>query len=396
MASKLPPYMVPTYFTQLESFPHTPNGKVSVKALRELEINTGEIREFERPETKTENEVFVILAEQLGTYEFGTGDDLFTLGLTSLSMISLVTQLYKRFGVSVPVSALLCNRTVRDISSLMDTLTAERSENSAKAEQRVYYPMTPNQMGIYFDCMQHPEGIGYHLPNGEIMCMGRRDGQIKLRGLRIEIGEIEQSIFAYEGVTEAAVLVKKLNFTEHLVGYISADRRIDIDGLKEFLSARLTPYMVPTVIMQLDEMPYTPNGKLDRKRLPEPDIEREYVAPSDEAEEFFCGIFEESLGIEKVGTADNFFDIGGTSLLAIQLTILASNGGYTVKFRDIFENPTPAKLAAFVGGSTEHNSESRVILDYDYSQIKLFSTAMTSLIFFGLTVALFGTLLRHA
>ena len=214
----------------------------------------------------------------------------------------------------------------------------------------------------------------YKLDNEEIVVMGRRDGQIKLRGLRIEIGEVEGSIEAYEHIEKAAVVIRKIGKTDHLCGYFSADKEINSNQLREFLASRLTPYMVPTVLMQLEEMPYTPNGKLDRKNLPEPVITREYVAPCTYEEEFFCHVFEQILDMEDVGATDDFFTIGGSSLLATQLTIMASNGGYEIKFRDVFDNPTPRKLAMFVTGAAtksepEIGEEEKDIINYDYTKI---------------------------
>ena len=217
--------------------------------------------------------------------------------------------------------------------------------------------------------------FAYKLPNGEIVVLGRRDGQIKLRGLRIEIGEIEQSMLAYDGVKAAAVVIRKINRTEHLCGYFTADTAVDQDAFRAFLASRLTPYMVPTVLMQLEKMPYTPNGKLDRRNLPEPVLKRSYVAPINDVEAFFCGVFEEVLDLEQVGATDDFFAIGGTSLLAIQVTILASNGGsstshgYDIKFRDVFEHPTPRQLAEFVSGSEVRTGEIDEISNYDYTAI---------------------------
>ena len=211
--------------------------------------------------------------------------------------------------------------------------------------------------------------FAYKLPDEEIVVLGRRDGQIKLRGLRIEIGEVEQSMLAFEAVKQAAVVIRRIGKTEHLCGYFTAEITVDTDQLKDFLASRLTPYMVPTVLMQLPAMPYTPNGKLDRKKLPEPELKRDYTAPCNEAEEFFCDVFEEVLGIEKAGVTDNFFEIGGTSLLGTQVIILASNGGYTLRFRDIFENPTPRELAIFVEGRGEAREDDAGISGYDYSLI---------------------------
>ena len=99
----------------------------------------------------------------------------------------------------------------------------------------------------------------YKLPDEEIVVMGRRDGQIKLRGLRIEIGEVEGSIEAYKGVKKAAVVIRKIGKIDHLCGYYTADAPVDENALRAFLSSRLTPYMVPTVLMQLKEMPFTPS-----------------------------------------------------------------------------------------------------------------------------------------
>ena len=209
----------------------------------------------------------------------------------------------------------------------------------------------------------------YRLPDGNFMVLGRRDGQIKLRGLRIEIGEIEQSMLAYPSVKEAAVIIRKINNVEHLCGYFSSGEDIDPDDFRSFLASRLTPYMVPTVLMRLEQMPYTPNGKLDRRNLPDPEVKRDYAAPLNDVEAFFCNVFEEALGIDRVGATDDYFEIGGTSLLAIQVTILASNGGYDIKFRDVFEHPTPRQLAEFVSGDKAVSGEIDAISNYDYTAI---------------------------
>ncbi|MBR2697378.1 MAG: amino acid adenylation domain-containing protein [Clostridia bacterium] len=211
--------------------------------------------------------------------------------------------------------------------------------------------------------------FAYKLPDGEIVVLGRRDGQIKLRGLRIEIGEIEQSMLAYPAVKAAAVVIRRINKTEHLCGYYTADSDVNLDDFRAFLTSRLTPYMVPTVLMRLEKMPYTPNGKLDRRNLPEPELKRDYVAPCNDVETFFCNVFEEALDIEQVGATDDFFAVGGTSLLAIQVTILASNGGYDIKFRDVFEHPTPRELAEFFSGHEARSGEIDAISNYDYTAI---------------------------
>ena len=120
------------------------------------------------------------------------------------------------------------------------------------------------------------------LANGEIDIKGRIDNQIKLRGLRIEIGEIESNISKFPSIKQVAVVIKEINNNDHLCAYYTADEKIDKNNLKEFLKDRLTKYMVPTAFMQLDEMPQTPNGKTDLKALPEPELDLEYVKPENE------------------------------------------------------------------------------------------------------------------
>ncbi|MGB9977985.1 amino acid adenylation domain-containing protein [Methanobacterium sp.] len=182
--------------------------------------------------------------------------------------------------------------------------------------------------------------------NEEVFVLGRLDNQIKLRGLRIEIGEIESAISNYEGVKSAAVLIKKVSSNDHLCAYFAADTKVDIEDLKTQLKSQLTKYMVPTVFLQLDELPQTPNGKTDLKSLPEPVLaEREYVAPENDVEEFFAETFSKVLDIPKIGATDNFFDLGGTSLLATKIIVEGINNNYDISYGDIFSHQTPRELA---------------------------------------------------
>jgi amino acid adenylation domain-containing protein/thioester reductase-like protein len=207
--------------------------------------------------------------------------------------------------------------------------------------------------------------------NGEVSILGRLDNQIKLRGLRIEIGEIENSISEYEGIKSAAVVVKKVHSNDHLCAYFSADCEIDSDDLKMELKKKLTKYMVPTVFMQLDELPQTLNGKTDLKALPEPVLaEREYAAPENDVEKFFAETFADILGMPQVGATDDFFELGGTSLLVTKITIEAMNQGYEIKYGDVFAHPTPRELADFITGAEGSVSESvKEITEYSYDAI---------------------------
>ena len=165
MLQKLPPYMAPTYYTRLDAFPLTPNGKVSMRQLKELPVDTQARAVLERSETDTQRVVFDMTAALIGNGQFGINDDLFALGLTSLSMIVLLSDLYEKFGQPVQVTALMKRRTVAGIAALVDGLAAQGKECDAPERAVTAYPMTANQLGIYFDCMAHPEGVGYHLPN---------------------------------------------------------------------------------------------------------------------------------------------------------------------------------------------------------------------------------------
>uniref|UniRef100_UPI003865EA94 amino acid adenylation domain-containing protein n=1 Tax=Methanobrevibacter sp. TaxID=66852 RepID=UPI003865EA94 len=237
-----------------------------------------------------------------------------------------------------------------------------------------YYNMEDKTKEVYLtinDIPYYRSGdYAIELPNGEIDIKGRIDNQIKLRGLRIEIGEIESNIGNFPDIKQNIVVIKKINNTEHLCAYFTAEDEINTDELKEYLKERLTKYMVPTVFMQLDEMPQLPNGKTDTKRLPEPKMEIKYVAPETKLEQELCTIFSNILNIETVGAEDNFFEIGGTSLIASKLIIELLKQDYTVKYDDVFHNQTPRKLAKFLSGEVdEENMEANAIKNYDYSTI---------------------------
>ncbi|WP_255882418.1 MULTISPECIES: non-ribosomal peptide synthetase [unclassified Ruminococcus] len=210
--------------------------------------------------------------------------------------------------------------------------------------------------------------------NGEIDFLGRLDNQVKLRGLRVELDEIENAINTFDGVKTSKVVVKNNGSEEYLAGYFTAEKEINIEQLTSHLKSKLTYYMVPGALMQLDKMPLTVNGKIDKKQLPEigySSAKREYVAPTTPLEEELCNKFSEILNIEKVGTTDNFFEIGGTSLSATKIAMYAITKGYPIVYKDVFANPTPSQLASFIMNSSENADDKSNIKDYDYSAINL-------------------------
>lgn len=195
---------------------------------------------------------------------------------------------------------------------------------------------------------------------GEFDYYGRLDNQVKLRGLRIELDEIETVICEYPGAKLAKVIVRNNGTEDYLAAYYTADVVIPVKELRAFLKSRLTPYMVPDAMMQMDEMPLTVNGKIDKKKLP--DIrdkmeEREYVAPKDELEEKMCGYFADVLHMQQVGATDNFFEIGGTSLSVALVVSKAMSDGFDMVYKNVFDCPTPRALAEFIRERTEKKAE---------------------------------------
>ncbi|MCR5682210.1 MAG: amino acid adenylation domain-containing protein, partial [Clostridiales bacterium] len=190
--------------------------------------------------------------------------------------------------------------------------------------------------------------------DGKIRFKGRTDNQVKLRGLRVELGEIESAINACDGVLTSIVIMTGEENNKFLAGYYTASREVSPAELKAEISKTLTAYMVPGVLMQLDRMPLTANGKIDRKKLPQveytPD-EGDYVAPANAAEEDFCAWFAELLNMERVSAEGNFFELGGTSLSAAVIALNAADRGYPIVYADIFKAQTPRALAALATGA---------------------------------------------
>ncbi len=209
-------------------------------------------------------------------------------------------------------------------------------------------------------------------PDGDVFILGRKDHQIKLRGLRIELGEVENVIARVEGVKNVVIMIRQLSGKEHLCAYFTADRPIDITEMKAEISKSLTQYMVPTAYLQLEKMPMTPNGKTDLKALPEPQlaISGEYEAPANDTERTLCDIFAKILQMDRVGATDNFFELGGTSLVVTRVIIEADKAGLHVSYGEVFANPTPRKLACLITGESENTGQADdPVAAFDYTAI---------------------------
>jgi len=185
--------------------------------------------------------------------------------------------------------------------------------------------------------------------NGELDFIGRNDFQVKLRGLRVELGEIEAALAAHPVIGQSVVLMRE----ERLVAYFTCrdgGQPPALEVLRSYLLARMPEYMVPQAFVALAELPLSPNGKLDRRALPAPGAEavisRQYQAPQGELEAALAAIWTEVLKIEQVGREDNFFELGGHSLLAVSLVARMRQAGLHVDARTLFSQPTLAGLAA--------------------------------------------------
>lgn len=196
--------------------------------------------------------------------------------------------------------------------------------------------------------------------DGIIDYLGRNDFQVKIRGFRVELGEIEAGIASFEGIRDVTVVAREdTPGVKRLIAYFTAkntDVRIGADVLRSHLSPLLPDYMLPAAFMQLDQMPVTPNGKLDRKDLPAPSTARPqlanpYLAPVSEHEIACCTAFATVLGLDEVGRTDNFFELGGSSILAIKLLdeIKKLTGG-ELSAPLLFARPTPSGMAAELDG----------------------------------------------
>ncbi|MDN4544791.1 amino acid adenylation domain-containing protein [Pseudomonas sp. C32] len=180
--------------------------------------------------------------------------------------------------------------------------------------------------------------------DGVIEYVGRIDHQVKIRGLRIELGEIEACLLEHPQVREAVVIALDVGKSKQLVAYVVGDAAID--PLKQHLRNALPEHMQPSHMLRLDQLPVTPNGKLDRRALPQPDQQvREYVAPRNAVETTLQAVWQALFEVPQIGMQDNFFELGGDSIVSIQAVSRARKAGLSISPKDVFSHPTIAELA---------------------------------------------------
>jgi len=219
-----------------------------------------------------------------------------------------------------------------------------------------------------------------YLPDGNLQFVGRKDGQVKIRGFRIELKEVESIIREYPGIRDVTVCPFDYpNGGKYIAAYVVSDTEVDVKALNDFIGQHKPSYMIPAATMQIDQIPLNQNQKVNRKLLPKPVIqaaEHEYVAPANGVEQMLCNIFAEVLALDKVGATDDFFEMGGTSLMVTRVIIEADKKGYHIAYGDIFSNPTARELAKNINANDNQKQNANQedgakgeIEGYDYEDI---------------------------
>lgn len=219
--------------------------------------------------------------------------------------------------------------------------------------------------------------------NNQLQYIGRIDEQIKIRGYRIEIGEIESTMSQYEGITSQVVIVKNDGGTDYLCAFYTSNYNIKSSVILEFLSQRLPNYMIPSVLMQIQELPLTQNGKIDKRKLQKIQLfwNREKKCPQNQIEENIVEVFCTLLPEADLGIDENFFNYGFNSILAMRLVIELNKLGYNILYEDVFNYTTIQKLSDHIQGNDINSKCHYNIEDYNYEIIQKYLKKRTQLKF---------------
>lgn len=259
------------------------------------------------------------------------------------TQIYILDEDYNQVPIGVPGEIYICGSGVARGYLDRPELTRERFVNNPFSNE-------PGKDRLY-----KTGDLGRYFPDGNIEYLGRIDNQIKLHGLRIELGEIESVLKKYDGIKAAAAVVKKVNGDKKLYAYVTwhEGQQDTEEAIKEFLAANLPKHFIPHKIITLDAIPLSPNGKTDYKTLallelqePEAELERQMVGPRNDLEKRLYRIWQMVLNIDEFSIHDSFFNIGGDSILCLQIIAKASQEGIYLKPKQFFECQTLAKLAA--------------------------------------------------
>ncbi|MEK6284010.1 MAG: phosphopantetheine-binding protein, partial [Acidobacteriota bacterium] len=222
------------------------------------------------------------------------------------------------------------------------------SKAELTAESFIPNPFSSSEVGAR---LYRTGDLARYLPDGNIEFLGRADQQVKVRGFRIELGEIEAALRECANVREAIVVAREEVNERRLIAYLTGESEtIAVDDLRRHLQKKLPEYMVPSAFVVLSEMPLLPNGKVNRRALPNldevaPVSTRSFVAPRTPIEEELAELWRELLKVEKVGIYDHFFELGGHSLLITQLASrIQKKFQMNVSLRSLFKSPTIAEM----------------------------------------------------
>ncbi|MDZ8065406.1 MAG: amino acid adenylation domain-containing protein [Nostoc sp. DedQUE08] len=235
---------------------------------------------------------------------------------------------------------------------ILDFRLRDTSENFQSAESSDN-PKSKIQ-NLKSSCLYKTGDLAQYLPDGNIEFLGRIDDLVKIRGFRVELGEVEAVLSKHPQINQAVAKVHGESAREkYLVAYFVpiAGETITVEQLRAFLTVQLPDYMIPSAFVEMESFPLTPNGKVNRRALPEPttnrpELSQTFVGPRTPTEEILAGIWRDVLGLERVGIYDNFFDLGGHSLLATQVIALTRKAfGIELPLLSLFESPAIAPLA---------------------------------------------------
>jgi len=265
------------------------------------------------------------------------------------------TQIYVLDEYLCPVS----NGSVGEIFIGGDGVSLGYLHNAGLTKERfLVNPFIPGQI------MYRTGDLGRWLKDGEIECLGRNDNQVKLRGFRIELEEIEDCLLEHTAVKEAIVTVREDKAgKKKLFAYLASETRPSNEALRSHILKSLPNYMVPAWFIWLDTIPLTPNGKIDRHALPEPSevnfvqTSHEYIVPSSDVEWKLARLWAEALEVERVGIDDNLFGLGGDSLIILEIMSGALSYEWKLNAQDFYECPTIRKLSSKITGWTVEKEE---------------------------------------
>ncbi|SFR69994.1 non-ribosomal peptide synthetase, partial [Anaeromicropila populeti] len=255
------------------------------------------------------------------------------IGRPILNSQVYILQNDKLCGIGIPGELCIAGEGVAQEYIQKEELTREKFAENPFGEGRMY----------------RSGDLARWLPDGNIEFLGRIDEQVKIRGYRIEPGEIESALCQIPSITDAAVIViEEENGDKEICGYLVSPEKLNITNIKEILAKSLPVYMIPAYMMQIEKIPVTRSGKVDKRALPEVQKARkeQYTAPETEEEILLCQLLEEILRADQVGVQDNFFELGGDSIKAIRLVSKVREKKYELSVKDMIEQYTVKNIAA--------------------------------------------------